>query len=78
MGGGLAAFRSQSRGFGGEHFIKHIADHMHTVKYPTSSGGTTTLQELGFRSGLLTQGVPGVPQDPFAPRRGPLGPSLSR
>jgi hypothetical protein len=23
----------------------------------------------------LTQGVPGVPQDPFAPRRGPLGPS---
>ena len=25
--------------------------------------------------GLLTQGVPGVLQDPFAPRRGPLGPS---
>jgi hypothetical protein len=28
--------------------------------------------------GLLTQGVPGVPQDPFAPRRGPLGSSPDR
>jgi hypothetical protein len=26
-------------------------------------------------AGLLTQGVPGVPQDSLAPRRGPLGPS---
>lgn len=41
LGGGL-------RGFGGEHFIKHIADHMHTVKYPTSTA-PQTLQELGFR-----------------------------
>jgi hypothetical protein len=29
-------------------------------------------------TGLLTQGVPGVPQDPLAPRRGTLGPSLDR
>jgi hypothetical protein len=29
-------------------------------------------------SGLLTQGVPGVPQDPSAPRRGPLGSSPDR
>ena len=25
-------------------------------------------------TGLRTQGAPGVPQDPFAPRRGPLDP----
>ena len=30
---------------GGEAFVKHIADHMHTVKYKTS-GGSKTLQEL--------------------------------
>ena len=29
-------------------------------------------------AGLLTQGVPGVLQDPLAPRRGPLGPSPYR
>jgi hypothetical protein len=29
-------------------------------------------------AGLLTQGVPNVPQDPFAPRRGPLGSSPDR
>jgi hypothetical protein len=28
--------------------------------------------------GLITQGVPGVPQDPLAPRRGPLRPSPDR
>jgi hypothetical protein len=32
----------------------------------------------GSQPGLLTQGVPGVPQDPFAPRRGSLGPSPYR
>ena len=31
-----------------------------------------------YGSGLLTQGVPGVPQDPLAPRRGPLGSSADR
>ena len=31
-----------------------------------------------YPAGLLTQGVPGVPQDPLAPRRGTLGPSLDR
>jgi hypothetical protein len=31
--------------------------------------------ELQPGSGLLTEGVPGVPQDPFAPPSGPLGPS---
>ena len=30
------------------------------------------------RPGLLTQGVRGVPQDPLAPCRGPLGPSHPR
>jgi hypothetical protein len=34
-----------------------------------------TLPESGWKAGLLIQGIPGVPQDPFAPRRGPLGPS---
>jgi hypothetical protein len=29
-------------------------------------------------SGLLTQGVPGVPQDPLMPRRGPLGSAPDR
>jgi hypothetical protein len=33
------------------------------------------LEGIAFYTGLLTQGVPGVPQDPFAPRRGPLGSS---
>jgi hypothetical protein len=33
---------------GGEAFVKHIADHMHTVKYKTS-GGSKSLQELGFK-----------------------------
>jgi hypothetical protein len=31
-----------------------------------------------YLPGLLTQGVPGVPQDPLAPRRGPIGPSPDR
>ena len=31
-----------------------------------------------YAAGLLTQGVPGVPQDSLAPRRGPLGPSPDR
>ena len=30
-------------------------------------------ENFGEDRGLLTQGVPGVLQDPFAPRRGPLG-----
>jgi hypothetical protein len=42
------------------------------VSVPAGGGGA------GFTSGLLTQGVPGVPQDPLAPRRGPLGPSPDR
>ena len=33
-----------------------------------------TEEELAFLAGLLTQGVPGVLQDPLAPRRGPRGP----
>jgi alpha-galactosidase len=41
-------FFSGLRGHGGEAFVKHIADHMHTVKYKTS-GSPKTLQELGFR-----------------------------
>jgi hypothetical protein len=32
----------------------------------------------GFWPGPLTQGLPGVPQDPLAPRRGPLESSLDR
>ena len=34
----------QPFGYGGEHFVKRIADHMHTVKH-----GGKTLQELGFK-----------------------------
>ena len=33
---------------------------------------------MAFTAGLLTQGVPRVPQDPSAPRRGPLGYSPDR
>ena len=45
--GGQALVGSGLRGFGGEIFVKHIADHMHNVKYNTSSS-PKTLQELGF------------------------------
>ena len=31
--------------------------------------------QSGSHSGLITQGVPGVPLDPLAPHRGPRGPS---
>ena len=34
-----------------------------------------TLLAQEFKAGLITQEVPGVPRDPFAPRRGPLGSS---
>ena len=34
--------------------------------------------DAAYRAGLLIQGVPGVPQDPLAPHRGPLGPSPDR
>ena len=41
-------FGAGLRGYGGEAFVKHIADHMHTFKYKTS-GASKTLQELGFK-----------------------------
>ena len=44
---GRALVGSGLRGFGGEIFVKHIADHMHNVKYNTSNS-PKTLQELGF------------------------------
>ena len=31
--------------------------------------------DMGWRAGLITQGVPGVPQDPLAPPSGPRAPS---
>ena len=37
----------RTQGYGDEVFVKHIADHMHTVKYK-ATGGQKTLQELGF------------------------------
>ena len=41
-----------------------------------NSDGSALHRALGQReTGLLTQGVPGVPQDPFAPPSGPLEPS---
>ena len=43
--GALSGVRTQ--GYGDEVFVKHIADHMHTVKYK-ATGGQKTLQELGF------------------------------
>ena len=36
------------------------------------------IQVRPYHAALLTQGVLGVPQDPFAPRRGPLGSSPDR
>lgn len=40
----------RSTGYGDEVFVKHIADHMHTVKYKMASGAPDkTLHELGFR-----------------------------
>ena len=41
-------YKAGLRGFGGENFVKHIAEHMHTVSYQTSAG-PRTLQQLGFR-----------------------------
>jgi hypothetical protein len=41
------------------------------------AGGCAHLQ-CGCCAGLLTQGVLGVPRDPSAPRRGPLGPFPDR
>ena len=53
LGGGLQGLKAHSRGFGGEDFVKHIADHMHTHKYSAGADGSgptkpSTLQELGF------------------------------
>lgn len=44
---GLYGDGVRTEGYGDEVFVKHIADHMHTVKYK-ATGGQKTLQELGF------------------------------
>ena len=41
-------------------------------------GGRAQAVAVKYTAGLLTQGVPGVPQDPLAPRRRPLGSSPDR
>ena len=46
-----------------------------TIKKITDDDG---LKTVWWRTGLLTQGVSGVPQDPLAPHRGPLGSSPDR
>jgi hypothetical protein len=58
------------------------ADRLESIKEELLSVQTATFWELEDRgynfeylTGLLTQGFLGVPQDPFTPRRGPLGPS---
>ena len=56
-------FGAGLRGHGGEAFVKHIADHMHTQKYPTSSG-SKTLQELGFRYPSPLSRLPSPHSDP--------------
>jgi hypothetical protein len=48
----------RATGYGDEVFVKHIADHMHTVKYKTIGGAQKTLQELGFKYHLRTTNVP--------------------
>jgi hypothetical protein len=48
----------RATGYGDEVFAKHIADHMHTVKYKTIGGAQKTLQELGFKYHLRTTNVP--------------------
>ena len=65
--GALSGVRTQ--GYGDEVFVKHIADHMHTQKYPTSSG-SKTLQELGFRYPSPLSPLP--PPPPLPPPRPPL------
>ena len=59
-------FGAGLRGHGGEAFVKHIADHMHTQKYPTSSG-SKTLQELGFRYPSLLSRLPSPQAAPLTP-----------
>ena len=61
-------FGAGLRGHGGEAFVKHIADHMHTQKYPTSSG-SKTLQELGFRYPSPSHACP--PPTPLHPHPTP-------
>jgi hypothetical protein len=45
---------------------------------PGFSGSTSPRPRRCLGPGLLTQGVPGSPEDPCAPRRGPIGPSPDR
>ena len=45
---------------------------------PPARPGQNCWDNGPFVAGLLTQGVPGVLQDPLAPRRGPLEPFSSR
>ena len=44
---GLYGEGVRTTGYGDEVFVKHIADHMHTVKYK-ATGGQKTMQQLGF------------------------------
>ena len=47
------------------------------IVFKSMTGGAAIDGDTCIRD-LLTQGVPGVPQDPFSPRRGPLDSSPYR
>ena len=45
------------------------------IVYSDIAATRSSAVELGQQPGLLTQGVPGVPQDPLTPPSGPRAPS---
>jgi hypothetical protein len=56
--------------------VKYFNQTLTTIEgenFTTSAGPDRGPKTPGGGPGLLTQGVPGVPQDPLAPRPGPLG-----
>jgi hypothetical protein len=59
-------------GYGGEAYCQRCSEVFrdHIMRQKSNSAKCTP--------GLLTQGVPGVPPDPLAPHRGPLGSSADR
>jgi hypothetical protein len=60
---------------------RHPHSHLLILSKNGSRGrqrGRSAASKAASKAGLLIQGVPGVPQDPLAPRRGPLGSSPDR
>jgi hypothetical protein len=79
MGGAMLKLRAEVTFTSGWQVLMGQAEVKNWMRSDADS--TTTMRYAGeykFAAGLLTQGVPGVPQDPVAPRGGPLGSSPDR